>query len=125
MEKNECIFFCYGTLKEGFNNHRCLGKEREYLGEFRTESNYTLFDGGFPVVERGGETAIEGELYKVTNEHDISRVFSLEGCSQVAGAHNSFYDFEEIDTPKGKAIIFVMNKGKSDRSKKLESGIWK
>lgn len=126
MKKNEAIFFVYGTLKQAHANHGCLGDNPEFLGEYTTEAKYTLFDGGFPVVEREGVTSIKGELYRVTNANDVASVFGLEGCvSQVQGHPNNWYDFDEIDTKTGKAVIFVMNKGKSKRNKILENGIWK
>ena len=126
MNKNkEIIFFVYGTLKRGHYNHSVLGKP-EYLGEFKTESKYTLFDGGYPIVERGGNTSIKGELFKLIDERDIQNIFNLEGCySQIQGDKDNWYDFDYINTPHGKAIIFVMNKDKSQRINKIESGIWK
>lgn len=124
MKRNEAIFFVYGTLKANHGNHRCLGNNPEFLGEHTTDAKYTLFDGGYPVVERGGDTSIKGELYKVTNSEDISCVFGLEGCSQISGPHNDFYDFEELETKQGKAIIFVMDKGRSGRKIILQNGKW-
>ena len=126
MKRNEAIFFVYGTLKQGHGNHRCLGNNAEFLGEYGTDAKYTLFNGGFPVVEREGTTSIKGELYKVTNPEDVASVFRLEGCvSQKQGHPTNWYDFDEIDTKAGKAVMFVMNKGKSQRNEILKNGIWK
>ena len=126
MKKKEAIFFVYGTLKHGHGNHGCLGKNPEFLGEYATEPRYTLFDGGFPIVERQGVTSIKGELYKVTNAEDVAAVFGLESCvSQKQGDPNNWYDFDEINTETGTAIMFVMSKGKARRNKILENGIWK
>ncbi len=123
---DKCLFFVYGTLKKGYGNHNFHLGGSKFLGEFTTEPKYTLFDGGFPVVERGGETAIQGELYLCENERQISSTFQLEGCpSQTQGDKNNWYDFDKIQTPHGEAIIFVMNKNKSGRNKILKSGIWK
>jgi len=125
MKKNKCLFFVYGTLKEGFHNHRVLGKAK-FLGEFTTQPKYTLFDGGFPVVERNGETVIKGELWLSEDSNAIQDVFDLEGCSsQIQGHPSNWYDFDKIDTPEGEAVMFVMNKGKSGRSQILNNGIWK
>ena len=66
---NKCIFFCYGTLQKGFWNHEVLGNAK-YLGKFQTEPKYTLYDGGFPIVERDGKTSIQGELYLSENAED-------------------------------------------------------
>lgn len=125
MRRNEAIFFVYGTLKANHGNHRVLGRNPEFLGEFTTDPKYTLYDGGFPVVERGGNTSIKGELYRVTNSADVASVFGLEGCqSQEKGDANNWYDFDEIKTEKGTAFIFVMDQGQSGRRSVLENGVW-
>lgn len=125
MENKECLFFTYGTLKENYHNHYILGDAKP-LGEFTTEPKYSLFDGGFPVVERDGNTAIKGELFLSKNPNNIQSVFNLEGCSsQKQNDPRNWYDYDLIDTPHGKAVIFVMDKGKSGRSKELKNGIWK
>lgn len=124
MKHKKMLFFVYGTLKRRKSNHYCLGQS-EFKGEFTTLAKYTLFDGGFPVVEKGGETAIKGELFYSENEDDIASVFGLEGCeSQIQGDKDNWYDFDLLDTPYGKAVIFVMDKGKSNRHKILKDGIW-
>lgn len=121
----KCLFFVYGTLKAGYHNHYHLGSAK-FLGNFTTEPKYTLYNGGFPVVERNGDTAIQGELYLCENERNIDYVFSLEGCdSQIQGDPHNWYDFDKIETPHGEAVIFVMNDGKSGRDQILKSGIWK
>lgn len=125
MKRDKCLFFVYGSLKTDFYNNKVLGNS-QFLSEFKTEPKYTLFDGGFPVVERGGDTSIHGELFISENVNDISNVFHLEGCdSQIQHDPSNWYDFDEIDTKYGKAVIFVMDKGKSGRTKTLNSGIWK
>ena len=122
--QEEVIFMVYGTLKKGWGNHVIL-KDAEFLGTFETEPNYTLYDGGFPIVERGGSTSIKGELYKTDDKMAIARTFALEGCSSMQqGNINNWYDFDMIETPHGKAVMFVMNEQQSGRSKALTSGIW-
>lgn len=124
MKNEKYIFFCYGSLKKGFHNHHVLGNPK-FLGEFTTEPIYTLFNGGFPIIERDGNTAIKGELYELENDYNIQSVFDLEGCSsRIKGDSNNWYDYDFLSTDWGKAIIFVMNKGKSKRTNILESGIW-
>lgn len=125
-KEREVIFAVYGTLKSNHGNHRCLGDEAEFLGTFITEPIYTLLDGGFPVVERGGDTAIHGELWKVRNERDIANVFGLEGCeSQIQGHEDNWYDFETVKTEFGDANIFVQDQGQSNHGPKITSGIWR
>lgn len=118
------LYFVYGTLKAQYGNHRVLGNNPEFKGEFSTKEIYTLFDGGFPVVERGGETSIKGELYLVSGKEDILNVFSLEGSTPIQGSSENWYDWDKIFTEHGEAIIFVMDQGKSGRTEILESGEW-
>lgn len=126
MEKNKCLFFVYGTLKKGYGNHGYHLGNAKFLGDFITEPKYTLFNGGFPVVERGGDTSIKGELYLSEDPKKIQSTFDLEGCSsQQKGDSRNWYDFDEIETEHGPAVMFVMNKGESKRTQILNDGIWK
>ena len=119
------LFFVYGTLKKGWGNHNYCLKGAEALGDFATEPIYTLYDGGFPIVERDGDTSIKGELYRTSDEEQISATFSLEGCpSRTKGHPNNWYDIDYLETPHGKAVIFVMPKGKSRRTEALTNGVW-
>ena len=119
------LFFVYGTLKKGWGNHRNHLSKAEGLGDFQTEPVYTLYNGGFPIVERGGSTSIKGELYRATDEDEIRSTFALEGCSsRTKGNPNNWYDIDYIDTPHGKAVIFVMDKGTSGRKTVVENGNW-
>lgn len=121
---DKTIFAVYGTLKKPYGNHYLLNGAK-FLGTHVTNPNYTLFDGGFPVVERGGETAIHCELYETNNPSQIQRVFDLEGCSsQVQGHSSNWYDFDRIETPHGEAVMFVMDNGTSGRKSILNSGVW-
>jgi gamma-glutamylcyclotransferase (GGCT)/AIG2-like uncharacterized protein YtfP len=120
------LFLVYGTLKAAHGNHRLIAHPTtKFLGNFVTEPKYTLFDGGFPVVERGGDTPITGELYEVEDPETIDDVFCLEGCSSKTQGHpDNWYDVEPIETPHGEAVMFVMDENKSGRRKIVESGIW-
>lgn len=117
------IFAVYGTLKKGYGNNRLL-VDAKLLGEFETPAKYTLFNGGFPVVERGGKTSVRCELYETSDKVAIDRVFSLEGCHKEQDHPQSWYTYDKLDTPYGEAVIFVMNPGQSRRTEVLESGIW-
>lgn len=124
MEK---YFLVYGTLKQGHGNNRLLQAPGvEFVGKVETEPKYTLFDGGFPVVERGGNTSIKGELFKVTNPEVVSRVNALEGYSGQRGSEHNWYDTDEVVLPNGiVADMFVMDKGQSRRDRIVESGEWR
>lgn len=119
------LVIAYGTLKAKYSNHGCIAHEStKFLGEIETPPIYTLYSGGYPIVERDGNTAIKGELYEVNDKRVLERVYNLEGYSGTPGDHNHFYDVDIIDTPYGKAEIFVMNKGVSGREQIVESGVW-
>lgn len=121
------LVFVYGTLKSTHGNYRhYLQGKSKFLGNFETPPEYTLFDGGFPIVERQGNTSIKGEVYAVRDKHVLYDIYSLEGYSGKPtkdGGHN-WYDTDKIKTPYGEAEIFVMDKGKSNRTKIVESGNW-
>lgn len=124
IKKNNMIFAVYGTLKREYSNNRLL-ETATYLGTFKTKPVYTLYNGGFPIVERGGNTSIAVELYDTEDEETISIVHSLEGCSGKQHDPDNWYDFDLIYVPLiGRARMFVMDKGKSGRSDIIKNGIW-
>lgn len=106
------LIFVYGTLKKGFHNHHYLDTSK-FLGNHKTEPIYTMkTNGGFPIVERGGQTSITGEVYKLSDE-DLSGVFLLEGYTGVQHNPRNWYDTDTIVTYFGEASIFVMAKDKN------------
>lgn len=123
MEKK--LVAVYGTLKSAYSNHRYIADPTtKFVDVIQTAPNYTLYDGGYPIVERDGETAITCELYEVNKEEVLQQVYNLEGYSGTPGKHNGFYDVDVIDTPYGKAEMFVMSKGHGGRSTIVKSGVW-
>lgn len=58
--------FVYGTLKQGFHNHRFL-EGAKFLGVDTTkDSDFAIFDLGFcPAVGRCGDDRVAGELYEI------------------------------------------------------------
>lgn len=122
-EQETILFFVYGTLKKGYGNHGRL-RNAEFLGTHVTEPVYTLFDGGFPIVERGGKTSVVGEVYKATDAKTIAGVFELEGCKREQDAPGTWYTYDKIATPYGEAHIFVMNEGKGGRNTIINTGVW-
>ncbi len=93
--------FVYGTLKCGGHNHRLLEKDT-FLGEHRTPPRYTMYSlGSFPAVTRRGNTAIRGEVYRISKQ-TFARLDRLEG-------YPSFYNRVLIDTRYGKAWMYVMD----------------
>ena len=103
IEKKQLIC-CYGTLRKGFGNHRLL-KNARYLGTFNSEPIYNLHNlGGFPGLKHNGNTSVVMEVYKVTPE-EAYNVDCLEGYD--SNEKPTFYDKEIIETPFGKAGVYI------------------
>lgn len=85
--KNKHYVFVYGTLKKGKSNHRLLF-EADYLGEYYTNTNFTLFVGGLPYLVKREGPGCSGELYKVSDKV-LTALDLLEG-------HPDFYKREVI-----------------------------
>lgn len=122
--------FVYGTLKMGRGNNVVLG-DSKFMFNYVTEPIYTMVTmGGFPIVKRGGTTAITGEVYKVYNEQTLKRIFRLEGYTGIPNHPDNWYDVDTIDVgdPKFKdhtwANIFVMNADKYPNLKVIPNGIF-
>lgn len=72
--------FVYGTLKQGYGNHRLL-ESSEYVGRGTTILPYLMEHAGCPVVFRSNEGPlhnVDGEVYEVTDE-TLSYLDRLEG----------------------------------------------
>lgn len=120
-------FFTYGTLCRNFGNSRLFNNsESKWIKEFQTEPKYTCYAGGFPIVEREGNTSIKGEIWETTSEEVAKSVFRLEGCDFYNRENpNNWYSYDLIDTPEGEAVIFCMNKGRSGRTRVVTTGDWR
>lgn len=119
------LFAVYGTLKRNKGNHaRIQGNGVTFKGEFKTEPRFTMYSlGGFPAVCCNGSTAITTELYEVTNPYVIEGVFALERYTGKQNSDLNWYDVEHIDTPHGKASMFIF-KNAPKTSPVVENGIW-
>ena len=102
----------YGTLRRGWwNSHRI--ENSTFLGEFRIPGFIMYHLGGFPGVVRGdGEITVE--VYNIKPEQFAS-------CDRLEG-YPSFYNRELIDTPVGKAWIYIINDPWGNKI--IESGDW-
>lgn len=123
MEKTQpFIFAVYGTLKRGFGNNRLL-RDATFLGTHTTEPKYTMHSaGGFPIVVTGGKTPIKCELFATEDPAVIERVDILEGFNG-KGRNDNWYDRETIETPMGKAEMYVMHTTRHGAI--IEDGEWK
>ena len=73
--------------------------------------------GWFPGVLHRGDTSVQGEVYEI-DEELLSDLDRIEG-------YPSLYTREEIDTPYGKAWIYIYNTGRVDRVfNVIPDGVW-
>lgn len=118
------LFAVYGSLRKGFHNHGYV-RGTKFLGTFKTKPIYTLVSlGSYPAVKRGGDTAIEYELYETDNESVIRSIHGLEGYSGKRGASSNWYDTDPIETKFGEAEMFVMGEDAYPKALVIESGVW-
>ena len=111
----------YGSLRKGMGNDHLLSTS-EYLGEFQTKPEFSLYSLGFyPGLKTGGTTSVTMEVYSV-DDTVAERVDRLEGYSP--GGNNTFYDKIPIETPYGEASVYIyVNDIPQERL--VESGDWK
>lgn len=99
---NKHLVFVYGTLRRGGSNHYMLA-DSNFLGKYTTEPLYTMFRlGQFPAVVARGNTAIDGEIYRVSDE-----VFSLLDELE---CYPSVFSRQVIQTPAGETWLYVYNR---------------
>jgi gamma-glutamylcyclotransferase (GGCT)/AIG2-like uncharacterized protein YtfP len=114
--KSASQVFVYGTLRKSQVNHHLL-EHAIYLGVFKTETNYKMFHlGGYPGVVKGGNSSIEGEVYRI-DALTMSHLDRLEG-------YPVYYTRELISTPWGKAWIYLY-RGSLKGRRRLQSGVWR
>lgn len=108
--------FVYGSLKRGYGNHHFLEKS-QYVGNHTTQPEFTMLSlGAFPAVTDGGDTAIHGEVYEVTDK-TMDSLDMLEG-------YPSFYNRKKINTIHGPAWMYYQEGELRDRYSVVESGNW-
>ena len=117
--------FVYGTLKKGFYNHGYLGKAR-LIGTAILRGYDMYTNGGFPYITKG-DGVVHGEVYEVTNEHDIKNIRMLESGSDetdvtIVFDGNSLEDEYEVSST-AKAYTFP-EKRESDRWVRVDDGVF-
>jgi len=115
MQDNSFLVFVYGTLRKGQGNNTLL-QDGKFLGVYETKPDFTMVDlGCFPAVSPQGKTSISGELYLI-DQPAFTNLDQLEG-------YPTYYDRIQIDTPKGKAWLYVIHH-LVETHKVVESGDW-
>lgn len=111
----------FGSLREGFGNHRVLGNS-EKVGVFKSPPKFKMLSaGGFPYLlksEQGKEITME--VYRVTDERISNNIDCLEGYHG-PNHRNNFYDKDYIETPFGIAEYYYNEHASGPE---VESGDW-
>lgn len=96
--------FVYGTLKEGFGNHRVLSSSRKVGEAITCSDSYSMIDGGFPTVVLGGKFHVKGELYEVVDERVMRNLDMLEGVPTLFDHHKTQV---KVDSDVYDALMYV------------------
>ncbi|MCP4758190.1 MAG: gamma-glutamylcyclotransferase [Planctomycetes bacterium] len=113
--------FAYGTLRTGEPHWARLLAPADGVRAV-TEAAFTMRTlGRFPIVERGGLTAIAGELFELESE-TLAVVDELEG-------HPRWYERAQISVrlasgQSQRTWIYLMPPGRHDDSPIIASGDW-
>ena len=93
----------YGTLKQGWGNHRLLERAPVHTGTIGISK---LSGVGFPIIKLGDSYKLNVEVYEV-DPNDLSRLDSLEGY--IEGRTPTFYDRKttKVTTDKGNITTYV------------------
>ncbi len=101
--------FVYGSLLAGEANHRVL-RGATLLRATSTIAAFTLFDlGPYPALVAGGDTAVEGELYRVDPSllarldrfEDHPRLYRRGPIALACGAYAAAYFFVDEGLARG------------------------
>lgn len=119
FETNQLVAV-YGTLKQGFGNHRLL-KDATFIGEGKTKDKYRLCVSGLPYMIKGEHSAGKNavvELYDC-NPLEMYNLDILEG-------HPRFYKREKIDVLVNEKVYnawvyFVPNNSHYNNGEYVES----
>lgn len=108
----------YGSLKQGFGNHRLLSNSK-FLGADVIPSGYTMYSlGGFPAIVEGGSNPLLVEVYEV----DRNTLIQLDGLE----GHPNWYCRKPLATKYGDAEVYVMPAHKMRNNTHIvEDGIWR
>jgi gamma-glutamylcyclotransferase (GGCT)/AIG2-like uncharacterized protein YtfP len=122
---NKFLVFVYGSLKQGFHNHRLLeiGQSRLLGDAVSLAPEYAMLDlGSFPgLIE--GDQRVTGELYEV-DTHTFNRLDHLEGHPHMYTRHERRFrmldDSKEVHT----AWVYLYNEGGYGTRTRLSECFW-
>lgn len=126
-EENPYVLIAtYGTLRLNQNNYNNILKgNSEHLGTYKSEKKFQMFGkhAGFPIVTTNGNTAIEYDLFRVTDPLTLRRLHRLEGCTGEIDNPQNWYNLLEINTEHGPAYMYVQHEQFNEEDI-IESGNW-
>ena len=94
-QEGNVLVSVYGTLKQGWGNHRLLQREPVVTGHI----GINKLDGvGFPIIKLGEAYRLKVEVYEV-NPSDLRSLDGLEGYHE--GRTPTFYDRKRTDVTLG------------------------
>ena len=124
------ILFVYGTLKQGFHNHHCLGDNARFLGIGVLPGFQMYHLGGFPAIAPWEPSAtqefqtaehwkIHGELYEVDDK-------GFKSCDRLEG-YPDFYNRTQVKviTEHGTITAWVYHFDKAPKAPLVKDGNWK
>ena len=107
--------FVYGTLKKNFSANYLMGDH--FIKEAETVPKFTMYDGGFPQVVRGGSTSIKGEVWDVPEEL-LPRIDMYEG-------HPTLFERQEIELSSGEVVnTYIYQCDHPEGSREIPEGRW-
>jgi len=118
-------YFVYGTLKRGYGNNRILQQSptAKFIEEGVTKPEYNLYHlGGFPGVTENGETAVQGEIWEVSDDYTKRRLDMLEGYIESAPTEG-LYNKKIIEINNKQVNIYLINR-KPNETLKINTGKW-
>lgn len=126
------IVAVYGFLRSTMENNYILGESPEYLGNFTTLPEFTLWDNNsVPYLDDEGSSSVLIEVYKIEKSdfYSLEWHLDLEGdVDSLANTVKLYYSDQLIDTPYGEAVIFTMDRlfinTNTEDFKVVESGDW-
>lgn len=114
----------YGTLKEGYGNHRVLGDEAKFLYRGMTTRKYDMKNAGFPAIMPNPEgKPVAVEVYEVP-ETQLPYLDRLEGTPHMYTRETEdilvFLNMEEEDVLED-VFIYVGTENSFKRNPHYES----
>lgn len=112
------LVFVYGSLLRGLFNSSLLDSS-ELLGTAESAPKYRMYNLGlYPGVCKGGQVAIQGEVYKV-DEITLANLDALEG-------HPDYYKRSKcVQTEWGVASMYVLPEALAVDCEQVTSGCWR